>query len=161
VLSRSDREKGKSQVNRIDMRGRWVLVTGASTGIGRAISESLASCGVRVVACARRQTDISALSAIPYITGLRMDVTCTAEIEEVAEWLADHGTRLFAIINNAGIAVGGPMLTLPESELDACLRVNTIWVVIVLAKLGLSDLVYRHFLRDVKEVSPSYFMDQK
>jgi len=287
-------------MNRVDIRGRWVLVTGASTGIGRAISESLASCGVRVIACARSQTDISALSAIPHITGLRMDVTCSAEIEDVAEWLADHGVQLFAIINNAGIAVGGPMLTLPESELDACLRVNTmgpvnvirelypfleedgciinmssmgaryvtpwmapyhmskfaleaytdslrmelspfgtrvviiepgavkteafakwdrllghmqdtiyetafhrywdmiteqhqhaldpmriaqvvikvlqdpkprkrylvlhrpmVWVVIVLAKLGLSDLVYRRFLREVKEVPPSYFMDHK
>lgn len=114
---------------------RVVLVTGASTGIGRAISENLASCGVRVFACARKETDIQALSAIQGIKGMRLDVTCIAEIEAAARSLAEDEIRLYAIINNAGIAVGGPMLTLPESELRDCLEVNTIGPVNVIREL--------------------------
>lgn len=122
-------------MRRIDLKDRVVLITGASTGIGRAIGELLAYGGVRVLACARKGSDIRALNAVPNITGLRMDVTSAAEIEAVAKRLADRGTRLFAIINNAGIAVGGPMLTLPESELVDCLRVNTIGPVNVIRAL--------------------------
>ena len=48
-------------MGKIDIKERVVLITGASTGIGRAISESLASYGVRVLACARKETDIRVL----------------------------------------------------------------------------------------------------
>jgi NAD(P)-dependent dehydrogenase (short-subunit alcohol dehydrogenase family) len=122
-------------MGKIGIKERVVLVTGASSGIGRAISEHLASCGVRVLACARKETDIDTLNAIPNIRGLRLDVTCIAEIKAVAKSLADEGTRLFAIINNAGIAVGGPMLILPESELRDCLEVNTIGPVNIVREL--------------------------
>lgn len=113
-------------MRRIEIWGRTVLVTGASSGIGRAISERLAAHGMQVLACARKQVDIDSLNSIPRVTGVYMDVTCTPHIEAVRDRLVAHGIRLFAIINNAGIAVGGPMLTLPESELIACLQVNTI-----------------------------------
>jgi len=122
-------------MSKIDIKMRNVLITGASTGIGRAISESLASYGVRVLACARKEADMKVLNAIPNITALRMDVTCIQDIKAVAKILADEGTRLFAIINNAGIAVGGPMLFLPESELRECLEVNTIGPVNVIREL--------------------------
>ena len=64
-----------------------------------------------------------------------MDVTDNADIEAVANSLLLDETRLYAIINNAGIAVGGPMLTLPESELVDCLRVNAIGPVNVIRHL--------------------------
>ena len=48
----------------VSFKGKAVLVTGASSGLGRAIAEKLASNGVYVYAGARRQKDIDALSAI-------------------------------------------------------------------------------------------------
>jgi NAD(P)-dependent dehydrogenase (short-subunit alcohol dehydrogenase family) len=122
-------------MGKISMKERTVLITGASTGIGRALGESLASYGVRVLACARQEADIKALNAIPNVTALRMDVTCIEDIKAVSRFLAEEGARLFAIINNAGIAVGGPMLFLSESELRECLEVNTIGPVNVIREL--------------------------
>jgi NAD(P)-dependent dehydrogenase (short-subunit alcohol dehydrogenase family) len=122
-------------MNKIDIKGRHVLVTGASTGIGRAISESLASQGMHVLACARKEADLDALNALPNITAVRMDVTHAQDIKAAAQSIAYQGLRLYAIINNAGIAVGGPMLILPESELRDCLEVNTIAPVNVIREL--------------------------
>ncbi len=122
-------------MNKIEIKGRYVLVTGASTGIGRAISESLASQGVNVLACARKEADLIALNALPNVTALLMDVTYAQHIKAAAEFLADQGLQLFAIINNAGVAVGGPMLSLPESELRDCLEINTIAPVNVIREL--------------------------
>jgi NAD(P)-dependent dehydrogenase (short-subunit alcohol dehydrogenase family) len=122
-------------MGRLCLDGRTALVTGASTGIGRAISECLAASGMRVLACARKETDLNALNALPGIRGLRLDVTSRAEIEDLAESLPAEGTRIFALINNAGIAVGGPVLLLPEGELRECLEVNTIGPVNVVRAL--------------------------
>jgi NAD(P)-dependent dehydrogenase (short-subunit alcohol dehydrogenase family) len=119
----------------IDIEGRTALITGASTGIGRAISELLATNGVNVLACARHKDDIRTLSEIPKIQGFRLDVKRIAEIKSIAKQLSEEGTNLFAIINNAGIAVGGPMLTLPENELRDCLEVNTIGPVNIVREL--------------------------
>jgi len=52
-----------------------ILVTGASTGIGRNLAEALAADGHFVYAGARKQKDIDALSAIENIQGIRLDVT--------------------------------------------------------------------------------------
>jgi NAD(P)-dependent dehydrogenase (short-subunit alcohol dehydrogenase family) len=57
---------------------------------------------------------------------VRLDVTHVDEIQAVAAQLSREGTRLYAIINNAGIVVGGPLLTLAECDLRDCLEVNTL-----------------------------------
>ncbi|MDF1513361.1 MAG: SDR family NAD(P)-dependent oxidoreductase [Anaerolineae bacterium] len=119
----------------IEIKNKAVLVTGASSGIGRAISENLADAGVTMLACARKQSDINALDAIPNITGLRLDVTNPAEIKNIAHYIDNQRIRLYAIINNAGIAVGGPMLILPEQALRECLEVNTIAPVNIIREL--------------------------
>jgi NAD(P)-dependent dehydrogenase (short-subunit alcohol dehydrogenase family) len=123
------------KMDRINLKAKSVLVTGASTGIGRAISASLASAGMRVIACARKETDLASLNKISNITALRMDVTKLQDIKIVAGYLLKHSIQLYALINNAGIAVGGPMLYLPESELRDCLEVNTIAPVNVIREL--------------------------
>lgn len=122
-------------MGKIPLRDRVILITGASTGIGRAITELLAAGGTQILACARKTSDIESLSALPNVTGVRLDVTQAAEIEAVTRQLADQGARLYAIINNAGIAVGGPMITLPASELLECLQVNTLGPVNVTREL--------------------------
>ncbi|MEM7691761.1 MAG: SDR family NAD(P)-dependent oxidoreductase, partial [Pseudomonadota bacterium] len=52
-----------------------VLVTGASSGIGRRIAEVLAEQGFYVYAGARKPEDIESLSELPYVSGIRLDVT--------------------------------------------------------------------------------------
>jgi len=60
---------------------RAVLITGASTGIGRLIAERLAADGHFVYAGARKPADIAALSAIENIQGVRLDVTVQHDID--------------------------------------------------------------------------------
>lgn len=60
---------------------RAVLVTGASTGIGRNITERLASERHYVYAGARKAADIAALTAIANVQGIRLDVTIQEEID--------------------------------------------------------------------------------
>jgi len=90
-----------------------ILVTGASTGIGRNLAETLAEAGHHVYAGARKQEDLDALDAIENITAVRLDVTKQDEIDAVVELIRERGTGLYALVNNAGIGDGGPILDTP------------------------------------------------
>jgi short chain dehydrogenase len=60
-----------------------VLVTGASSGIGRKITERLAADGYFVYAGARKEEDLKALGAIKNVQAIRLDVTSTQDIDNV------------------------------------------------------------------------------
>jgi NAD(P)-dependent dehydrogenase (short-subunit alcohol dehydrogenase family) len=94
---------------------RTALVTGASTGIGRATALELARRGWAVLAGMRRPAELA-----PGITPVELDVTSP---EHVA---ALRGRPLDALVNNAGIAVTGPLEYLPLAELREQLEVNTV-----------------------------------
>jgi len=101
-----------------------VLVTGASTGIGRNIAERLASEGYFVYAGARKPKDIAALSDIENIQGVRLDVTIQADIDAAVETVKAGNRGLYGIVNNAGVVVMGLLPETPESELDFVFDVN-------------------------------------
>ena len=101
-----------------------VLVTGASTGIGRNIAERLAAEGYFVYAGARKNADIDALSAIDNIQGLRLDVTIQADIDAAVDTVRAGGRGLYGIVNNAGVVVMGILAETEESEIDFVFDVN-------------------------------------
>ena len=68
-----------------------ILVTGASTGIGRNIAETLAAEGYFVYAGARKQEDLDALNAIDNIMAVRLDVTVQEEIDAAVETIRAEG----------------------------------------------------------------------
>ncbi|MGH7559845.1 MAG: SDR family oxidoreductase [Gemmatimonadales bacterium] len=109
---------------------RSALVTGASTGIGAACAERLHAMGYLVFAGIRRPEDGERLRArtSDRVRWLRLDVTDGNQIEDarrdVEESVGDRG--LDALINNAGIAVGGPLEYLPPAELRRQLEVNVV-----------------------------------
>lgn len=103
---------------------RAVLVTGASSGIGRTIAERLAKDGFYVYAGARQPDDIAALSAIPNMRGVRLDVTSNADLAAVVQLIQRDGRGLYGLVNNAGIATGGPLITTEDDELRRVLDVN-------------------------------------
>ncbi len=101
-----------------------ILVTGASTGIGRNMAETLAANGYFVYAGARKQADLDALSAIDNIQGIRLDVTVQQEIDAAVETVRDGGRGLYGLVNNAGVAVVGPMIEIDEEDVQFQMDVN-------------------------------------
>jgi len=101
-----------------------VLVTGASSGIGRKIAELLASKGHFVYAGARSQQDIAELSAIPNIEGIHLDVTKDSEIAAAVETVRKGGRGLHGLVNNAGVAIIAPLIEVEEKDLDFLFAVN-------------------------------------
>jgi NAD(P)-dependent dehydrogenase (short-subunit alcohol dehydrogenase family) len=103
---------------------RAVLVTGASTGIGRMIAEKLAADGHFVYAGARKPEDIAALSAIENVQGIRLDVTVQSEIDAAVATVEAGRRGLYAVVNNAGVNVLAPLIEIDEDELDFLFNVN-------------------------------------
>ncbi len=107
---------------------RAVLITGASTGIGAACALRLASRGWRVFAGVRREADGRRLeeAAPQAITPLLLDVTRQEQLEEavarIREEVGDRG--LHGLVNNAGIAVGGPLEFLKREQIEEQFQVN-------------------------------------
>lgn len=101
-----------------------ILVTGASTGIGRHIAETLAAEGHFVYAGARKQKDLDALNAIENIQGIKLDVTVQEEIDAAVETVSSAGRGLYGLINNAGVAVFGPMIEVDEEDMQFQMDVN-------------------------------------
>lgn len=103
---------------------RAVLVTGASTGIGRCTAELLASEGFFVYAGARSEADLAELNAIENVQAISLDVTSPEEIAAAVETVRAGGRGLYGLVNNAGVAVVAPMIELREEDLEFQFDVN-------------------------------------
>ncbi|MFP4517989.1 MAG: SDR family oxidoreductase [Oceanicaulis sp.] len=107
---------------------KCAVVTGASTGIGYAAAGRLIKRGWRVFAGVRKEADAERLLAElgPQVTPLIIDVTdaqtCRTAAEETRASL--DGRNLAGLVNNAGVAVAGPLLHLPIEEMSRQLDIN-------------------------------------
>jgi NAD(P)-dependent dehydrogenase (short-subunit alcohol dehydrogenase family) len=101
-----------------------ILVTGASTGIGRHLTETLAENGYHVYAGARKDEDIAELDAIDNVTAIRLDVTKQDQVDDAVELIKKKGTGLYALVNNAGVGGGGPVVETPIEDQTFVYRVN-------------------------------------
>jgi len=101
-----------------------VLVTGASTGIGRRITERLAADGYFVYAGARKDKDLEELNTIKNVQAVRLDVTKPDEIAAAVETVTQAGRGLYGLVNNAGVAVTGSFMDTKEEDFDFVLDVN-------------------------------------
>ena len=101
-----------------------VLVTGASSGIGRKITERLAAKGYFVYATARKDEDLKALSAIRNVQALRLDVTRPADIAAAVETISKAGRGLHGLVNNAGVGTINTIADTSFEEFDICMKVN-------------------------------------
>jgi NAD(P)-dependent dehydrogenase (short-subunit alcohol dehydrogenase family) len=104
-----------------------IVVTGASSGIGLATVEALLAKGATVFATARKDADLARLAALDRrVHPIRLDVIDAASIAQAVAGIraALDGTRLNGLVNNAGVAVPGPLMHLPIDELRAQFEVN-------------------------------------
>jgi NAD(P)-dependent dehydrogenase (short-subunit alcohol dehydrogenase family) len=102
-----------------------VLVTGAARGIGRSITEHLAQRGWDVIAGVRSEADAASVSAANpgRIAPVILDVT---DADHLARLDAQLPARLDGVVNNAGIAVGGPIEAVTSEDWRKQLEVNVI-----------------------------------
>ncbi|MFA5708810.1 SDR family NAD(P)-dependent oxidoreductase [Mycolicibacterium sp.] len=100
-----------------------VLVTGAARGIGRAITAHLGALGWDVVAGVRSEADAAAIGSLPRVSPIMLDVADSAHIAALDDGLPQ---RLDAVVNNAGIVVGGPLETVALDDLRRQLEVNVV-----------------------------------
>ncbi|HXW67047.1 MAG TPA: SDR family oxidoreductase [Thermoplasmata archaeon] len=107
-----------------DLSGRAVLVTGASSGIGRATVELLSSKGCPVWAGARSAQDLDSLGALAHVTPLSLDVTRPEEVDRAVTRVRATDGGLFGLVNCAGIGNLGPLAEMSIDELHEVLAVN-------------------------------------
>lgn len=86
-----------------------VLITGCSSGIGRALAEQFKAAGWRVWASARKTEDFAALEAAGFVA-VPLEVNDGTSIEHLAARLSDEAGGLDVLINNAGYGAMGPLL---------------------------------------------------
>jgi len=123
------------------LEGRRALVTGAGTGIGRAIAEALAAAGARVAV-----TDFDAAAAqavaahLDDAIGFRLDVTDALETKQVIDRAADQLGGLEIVCANAGVSTMRPVVDLSEEEWEHNMAVNAKGVFLT------NQAAVRHFL---------------
>lgn len=117
------------------MKNKYVVITGAAKGIGRATVAQLTKEGYTVFAGVRTVADGEALQAewgerlIPLLLEITDEKQLAGAVAAVEAVVGEHG--LTGLVNNAGIAVGGPLEIIPLAELRNQLEVNVIGQVAV------------------------------
>jgi NAD(P)-dependent dehydrogenase (short-subunit alcohol dehydrogenase family) len=107
---------------------RSVLVTGASTGIGRASALRLDAAGWRVFAGIRKEDDAQALreAGSDRLSPLFLDVTDAEQIAAAAELIGAGSGGLDGLVNNAGVAIPSPLETMPIDDFRRQIEINLI-----------------------------------
>lgn len=112
-----------------------VVVTGVSTGIGWGITKVLIQKGFRVFGSVRKTQDAERLSQEfgSHFVPLLFDVTDEPAVQAAARQVREQlrGEKLFGLVNNAGIAVPGPLIHMPTDDFRHQLEVNLVSVLIV------------------------------
>ncbi len=117
-----------------EFRGRVAFVTGAASGIGRALAAELASAGARVMlADVERDALDAAVAGLrragAEVRGVVCDVTDDAAVEAAAQATVETFGAVHIVCNNAGVIVGGPVERIAERDWQWVLAVNLMGVV--------------------------------
>jgi NAD(P)-dependent dehydrogenase (short-subunit alcohol dehydrogenase family) len=115
--------------DRIDVRGQAAVVTGAATGIGRAIALRLAADGMNVTIADLNEAGAAKVAAQAAEHGgktlaLRVDITQAADRERMIAQTRDAFGRFDVLVNNAGIQIISDPLAVDEAHWDRMMNVN-------------------------------------
>lgn len=103
---------------------KTVLITGCSSGIGRALCEKFLTKGFHVYASARNLSSLEDLAEHPQLTKLSLDVNNASSIYNAIASIKQDNSNLDILINNAGYAAMGPLVDMPIEDLRAQFETN-------------------------------------
>jgi 3-oxoacyl-[acyl-carrier protein] reductase len=123
--------------------GDLVVVTGTTSGIGRAIAVSLATAGYRVVGIARRDLSAAELEVeAPAYHHERFDLSEIGGLADLVGRIVEEHGKPFALVNNAAIGTDGILPTMHNTEIERLMRVN------VTSPIVLTKYLVRHMLTE-------------
>ncbi len=138
----------KVNANGANRASGWVLVTGASAGIGRELAKAFASRGYDLVLAARNEGALAALArelaAIHAVRAKTMpvDLSLPGAAEAIAAALAEAGVGVDILVNNAGVAFEGDFATIALDDHLRLLQINVV-ALTALTRLFLPPMLKR------------------
>jgi short-subunit dehydrogenase len=131
------------------LNDKVVIITGASSGLGRALAFAFARRAARVVLVARREDRLEMVrrEIEPYTSAVMVipaDLTDEAQLQRVVDLTLERFGRIDVLVNNAGISIGGPFVEQDARRIEQMVRLN-LWAAIRLTQLALpSMLAHNH-----------------
>jgi 3-oxoacyl-[acyl-carrier protein] reductase len=108
----------------MELRGANVLVTGGSSGIGRAVARILVDAGSRVAITGRDEQRLSEAAHALNVLPIRADVSNEADVVRTYQEVLKQFGHLDVLVNNAGKGVFKPLIDMQRSEFDAVMATN-------------------------------------
>ncbi len=118
----------------MNINERAIVITGASTGIGKATALLLDKLGFKVIAGVRKEADGQALKkeASDKLRPIFLDVTDGDSIAAAVDTVAkETGGELYGLVNNAGLSLNGPLELVPVSQIKQLMDVNVLGLLAV------------------------------
>lgn len=151
-------------MNKVDLTGKNVLITGASKGIGRAIADKLAAHGANLVLAARTQSTLdAAVSAIKDkykvdVIGICADVGKLDDLKNLVKKSTDYFKQIDILVNVAGVSSQHPFHKQPIEEIETLAATNYLGYV-RLIRLVIPEMVIRKSGHIINVVSGSTLVD--
>lgn len=131
----------------LELRGKAVLITGGTDGLGLALAKRLASEGASVAVCGRDPGRVSAaessLREIGDVLAQQADVTRQADLDAFVEAALDRWGRIDGIVHNAGRAAGGPIQSIDDAAWESDFQLK-LMAAVRLTRLALPELRASH-----------------
>src|SRR4051812_16372003 len=109
----------------MDIRGKRVLITGASRGIGESLAHAFADAGAKVALIARTQTAVEALARTLGGTAYAVDLSDPAQVDGLIGRVEQDGGPVDVLVNNAGLeSFTGSFTDAPADDLPRVVQVN-------------------------------------